>query len=500
MTGTLVDLPIADYPPAHRPTTRPPLRPTLPGSRHEAGLSRRTVWKLLSAWTALWALVHAAGGGYSWHFFALGGRLLPSPAVGRGGLHLYAAHPELQFGPLTLLAAVPLRHLDPWQGRVAATVLLTVMGLVVLAGLVRVREYTDRVHNSLLLLTGLLLLPVWCELATHYAHLDDALALAFTVLALLAFRAGRPAATALLLAAAADSKPWALAFGVLLLALPAAQQRRSAAVFAGAVALAWLPFLLGDPHTLSSLGQFTIHNSASSALRALGVTSSATPGWDRPAQLLLGAAVAHVAVRRGRWAAVPLAVLAARLLLDPETYPYYTAGLLVACAAVDLLTPDRRLPLWSAAAAGFYAVEQLGTVAVSPGTLGAVRALYCLSVLAVLVLPGGQALAVRAGPKPPPSLGRCARVPEPALVRTSARAGPPVNTAGLRCRSGWRRATSRTAAVRQALPAGELARENTVGLNRPRRGRGTRMHPAAVNWLPLPARPAVSGPCPPPRV
>jgi len=308
----------------------------------------------------------------------------------------------LQFGPLTLLAAVPLRHLDPWQGRVAATVLLTVMGLVVLAGLVRVREYTDRVHNSLLLLTGLLLLPVWCELATHYAHLDDALALGFAVLALRALRTGHPAATALLLAAAADSKPWALAFGVLLLALPAAQQRRSAAVFAGALALAWLPFLLADPRTLSSLGQFTIHTSASSALRALGVTSPATPGWDRPAQLLLGAAVAFVAVRRGRWAAVPLAVLAARLL-DPATYPYYTAGLLVACAAVDLLTPDRRLPLWTAAAAGFYAVEQLGTVALSPGTLSTVRPCYCLAVLALLVLPGGQARAVRAGPEPPPS-------------------------------------------------------------------------------------------------
>ncbi len=165
VTGTLVDLAIADYPQVHRPSTRPPLRRALRGSRHEAGLSRRTVWKLLSAWAALWALVHAPGGGYSWHFFALGGKLLSSPAAGSGGLHLYAAHPELQFGPVTLLAAVPLRHLDPWQGRVAATVLLTVLGLVVLAGLVQVREYTDRVHNSLLLLTGLLLLPVWCELA-----------------------------------------------------------------------------------------------------------------------------------------------------------------------------------------------------------------------------------------------------------------------------------------------------------------------------------------------
>jgi len=174
---------------------------------------------------------------------------------------------------------------------------------------------------------------------------------------------------------------------------------------------------------LSSLGQFTIHTSASSALRALGVTSPGTPGWDRPAQLLLGAAVAFVAVRRGRWAAVPLAVLAARLLLDPATYPYYTAGLLVACAAVDLLTPDRRLPLWTAAAAGFYAVEQLGTVALSPGTLGTVRACYCLAVLALLVVPGGQARAVRARPQLPPSPSRV-RAPLPVSTCAGTLPGP----------------------------------------------------------------------------
>jgi len=393
-TGTLVDLPVPPRLPVSLPA---PARPA-GGSRHEAGLSRRTVWTVLSAWTVLWGLVHAPAGGYSWHYFALGAKLLTSPATGTGGVHLYASHPELQIGPLTLLVAVPLRHLDPWQGRVAASILLTGMGLFVLAALVRVREQSGRVHNSLLLLTGLLLLPVWCELGTHYAHLDDALALGFAVLALLALRSGRPVVTALLLAAAADSKPWALAFGVLLLALPAGQQRRAAVVFGGALAAAWLPFLLGDPHTLSSLGHFTIHNSPSSALRALGVTSPGTPSWDRAGQLLLGGAVALVAVRRGRWAAVPLAVVVARLLLDPATYPYYTAGLLLACAAVDLLTPRRQLPLWTAAAACLYLFDQIGTAALSAGTLGAVRALYCLVVLAMLVLPGQQASGLPSQP------------------------------------------------------------------------------------------------------
>lgn len=87
-----------------------------------------------------------------------------------------------------------------------------------------------------------------------------------------------------------------------------------AAAFGAAVALPWLFFLLSDPRTVSSLAQFTIHNSASSSLRAPGISSPGTPGWDRPAQLLLGGGVALVAVQRGRWAADPLAVVAARLL------------------------------------------------------------------------------------------------------------------------------------------------------------------------------------------
>ena len=169
-TGTLVDLPVLAPLPISRPVQARPVG----GSRHEAGLSRRLVWTVLTAWTVLWGLVHAPAGGYSWHYFALGAKLLTSPAAGAGGVHLYASHPELQIGPLSLLVAAPLRHLDPWQGRVAASVLLTAMGLFVLtamglfvlAALVRVREQTDRVANSLLLLIGLLLLPVWCELGT----------------------------------------------------------------------------------------------------------------------------------------------------------------------------------------------------------------------------------------------------------------------------------------------------------------------------------------------
>jgi len=169
--------------------------------------------------------------------------------------------------------------------------------------------------------------------------------------------------------------------GVLVPELPAAQRREPR------------PTRSGSPARLRSFCQ----QDPPPGLVAY-LDSPGTPSWDRAGQLLVGGAVALVAVRRGRWAAVPLAVVVARLLLDPATYPYYTAGLLLACAAVDLLTPRRQLPLWTAAAAGLYLLDQIGTEALSAGTLGAVRALYCLVVLAMLVLPGQQASGLPSQP------------------------------------------------------------------------------------------------------
>ena len=48
--------------------------------------------------------------GQSWHFFAQGGRLLFANAPG-AGLQLYAAHPDLQIGPLALAVSGVFRGL-----------------------------------------------------------------------------------------------------------------------------------------------------------------------------------------------------------------------------------------------------------------------------------------------------------------------------------------------------------------------------------------------------
>ncbi|GAA4064044.1 hypothetical protein [Streptomyces shaanxiensis] len=119
-----------------------------------------------------------------------------------------------------------------------------------------------------------------------------------------------------------DSKPTALAFLPLLLALPRKQWLRAGLWCAGLVALVWLPFLLHAPQSFAA-AEFTIPNQPASALRWLGVDDPRTPPWDRPAQAAVGLALGCVAVRRGRWPAVVLLGANARIALDPSVYTYW---------------------------------------------------------------------------------------------------------------------------------------------------------------------------------
>ncbi len=136
-----------------------------------------------------------------------------------------------------------------------------------------------------------------------------------------------------------------------------------------------------------SLTHFSIDNVDDSALRALGVTTAGTPSWDRPAQLALGLTAALFALRRGRWQHVLLVVVAARLLLDPQTYPYYTSGLVLAAAVADLLTRERRLPLWTLATASWYVVNELALPFAPAEALGLLRLVVCVGILLAVGAP-----------------------------------------------------------------------------------------------------------------
>jgi hypothetical protein len=351
-----------------------------------SGLGRdRVAWRCLWIWATLWTGARLPGGGGSWHYFAQGSRLLFGDGQGQG-LHLYAAHPELQIGPIAFLAATPLRLLGTAPGRLLAIAVMSATGPLLLYALWRLVPLPAR-RPSRLLAAGLVFLPIWAELATHAGHLDDVLALMFAVAALHAVRSGRPVVTGLLLAASADAKPWAAAFVSLLLALPRRDWWRGFAAWAAALAAAWAPFVLYDGHTVNA-ARFTIPTAMSSGLRVFGFSYAHTPSWDRPAQLALGCLLGTLAVLRGRWPAVLLLGTAARILLDPEVYSYYTAGILLGALTYDLVLTGRRWPwLTSAGLLSLYVARLVAHVApISMQVLGVLRVGYVAVAVAAALL------------------------------------------------------------------------------------------------------------------
>jgi hypothetical protein len=286
--------------------------------------------------------------GDSWGYFETAARGL----FGADGLHLFAHHPELQFGPLAVLVAEGFRIV----GR-AHTVLLVEIALVAL--LMAPIIFIDRIAIALhvdadrrrwcIALASLVLVPAWLEIAVGTAHLDDGLVLTASLGAVAAVAYRRPVLAGLALGLAIDAKPWAVLFVPVLFALPSGSRRSALVTAALTTAGAWMPFVIADHHTLGAV-HFTIRNSQGSALRWLGVHTPRTPSWDRLAQMAGGIAIASVAVVRRRWSAVLLAGVAVRLLLDPGINRYYTVGLIIAALLVDVVQLRSRFP-WLAVGA-----------------------------------------------------------------------------------------------------------------------------------------------------
>jgi hypothetical protein len=200
-----------------------------------------------------------------------------------------------------------------------------------------------------------------------------------------------------------DAKPWALGFAALLLMLPGWRAALRGALTTGIViAAGWLPFFLADPGTVQML-HFTIVNTPLSALRALGVTDPRTPPWDRPAQALLGIGLGILAIHRGRWPAVLLLAIAARIALDPGTNKYYAAGAVVGAVLWDLAGAGTRFPWWTAGAAGTLFASRW--IPMPDAVHGWITLAYCVSCV-TLLLPETRQL----------------RPPEPAGLLMSSRA------------------------------------------------------------------------------
>ena len=98
-----------------------------------------------------------------------------------------------------------------------------------------------------------------------------------------------------------------------------------------------------------------------------------------------------VAVRRGRWPAVVLVAVAARILLDPGVYAYYTSGALLGTVVVNLVVTRWRLP-WATATAALLLYAARFTHALIPFSLhqlGILRLVFAIGVpVMVLGIPG----------------------------------------------------------------------------------------------------------------
>jgi hypothetical protein len=355
----------------------------LPAGRLERAVQRLWIAALV-AWGVTWGAAHVAKAGGSWHFFTSGTRILFDPDGAIGGLHLYAAHPELQIGPLAFLIAEPFAVLPGRSSAWAAGAVMLGCGGVILAATRSLSRCAGRGLPWSFWWGALLFLPVWAELSMQSGHLDDVLALTFGVLGLWAVSRDRPILAALAVAAAADSKPWAFGFCALLLALPARRWLPAGAVWLGGIAVAWAPFFLADPATMGAF-HYQIHNSAASALRALGVTSARTPTWCRSAQLGAGTVLAALVALRRAPAAVLMMVVGVRLLLDPGTHTYYDAGLVTATLLVDVLLLRRTVPWLTIGAVALVFLPQslyLFTAAVN----GQLRAGFLIIALAVALI------------------------------------------------------------------------------------------------------------------
>jgi hypothetical protein len=347
------------------------------------------LWTGLACWAALWAVVMSRHGGVSWHYFDRAGLALVDLDDPTGSLHVYATHPDLQFGPVAMAAAAVLSLLGARAGMVTAQFLAAGAGLLLLALAGQVAAHvqplgSQRRQSQTLALAGVAFLPVWMNLAVRFVHIDDVLALLLVVAAVLAAVNRMDLLAAVLLGLSVAAKPWAIPFLALLLAVPARHRGRAAAVALGVVAAGWLPFLVADPRSALA-SRFAIPSAAGSGLRTLGVNAAVTPVWDRPLQMALGLVLAVVAVRRGRWPAVVLVVVCVRIALDPGTYSYYTGGIVVGALLWDLVGVRRLVPAWTLAAAlALFAARWLP---VGAPALGWVRMLFVMAVLALLVLP-----------------------------------------------------------------------------------------------------------------
>lgn len=337
----------------------------------------------------------------AWHFFELAVDLLTGngPPGDRGGLGLYRDHPELQFGPVSILVALPFTLLGSGAGETAVMVAGSVLGLAVvgvvltlLSEMTLLSQENPAGRSGATVrewVIGVTLVVVWGDIAVRTAHLDDAIALAAIAAGLVAVRRGHTVPATAFLALATAAKPWAVVF-VPLCALPIRPGSwRRPILAAGAGVATWLPFILAEPDTLDT-SDFGIANDPTSSLRFFGIDAATTPAWIRPAQLIGGLAIVALLVLFHRWPGAILAGISWRLLLDPGVHRYYTAGFVIGALLVEHRLRPGRPPWYTVVAAIVLELSAVPDVAVGPGRAARVAVLTIALIAATIARDPGM--------------------------------------------------------------------------------------------------------------
>lgn len=332
---------------------------------------------------AIW--LQGGGPGGDWYNLTRSSQEFTSSA----GLHLYAQHPQLTFGPLALLVVIPLRYLGPHHGWQVTSALLFGAGVVCLrlldAAADRAGPWTRDRRRQALVVGGLLVLISWIGPAGAWGHADDVFALVAVAVAVWAAAQDRWLLTGVMIGIGAGFKPWAI-FAIALAMHGDARRWRGPAVAVLVSVLPWLPFEIADHHTLD-VTHVRLQVFAASGLRVLGVPVASHPSWTHSVQLAVAVAAGVVVVARRRWALVPLVAFIARIELDPATWSYYGTGVILGALAADLIAPLSALALrtFTCALLAYYVPEVAPFFGLSSSGIELVRLGARLAVIPALV-------------------------------------------------------------------------------------------------------------------
>lgn len=330
---------------------------------------------LLLATVAIATVLRPSDTGDFWYFADRAADLF-----GASGLHVYADHPKIQSGPITLLVAGAIESVDP-GGFVLVPMCSAALCFGTLLSLASMRGARDR-SPWMLLAGGLLLVGWWWYLAL-YGHLDDAVVLFLASIAIVAIQRGGHLRAAVAVGVMLAVKPWAVFLLPLTLRPSAVGWRRIAmpAVSVAVGALCWAPFLLATSGTLDGLRP-PVRVAADSVVQLFGVgVGGDVPAALRMAQLVVALVVVSVVVWRGHPEVALLGGIAVRLALDPATWEYYTVGLVLGALVWDL---ERSRLRWPAATVAVSLLVPPDVWFELPEVRSWLRLIGCLLALAVV--------------------------------------------------------------------------------------------------------------------